>query len=220
MELIKVTDNIFMIKMKNQYQLTSTFMRLQEFYESPYESIRGNYFTVEQYMDTYAANMGNFTYNTDWNGFNVPGDVLNKFFRLFEDGMEGNRRLLRKEKELRMLLLSAGVFKLEKFYVIGVHEGSKDCTDHEMAHAYYYVDEDYKKEMDAINPPLIDEFSQALLDMGYCDEVADDEMQAYLATSSYWYLLKTFGFGNIPWRQVGKYRQVYAKFSSNISTDT
>jgi len=212
MELIKVTDNIFLIKMKNQYQLTSTFMRLQEFYESPYESIRGNYFTVEEYMDTYAEDTGNFTYNTDWNGFNVPGDVVNKFFSLFENGMKG-RHYLRKEYDLGMLLQNAGVTELEKFYVIGVHEDKLDTMRHEMAHAFYYTDEKFHKKMiQQLNKLSLNTYHDIrckLIAMGYCEEVIADEIQAYLSTSNYWDLIKDFGVVNAIRINISAFRQVF-----------
>src|ERR1700760_4146537 len=98
MKLQEVTSGLYHILFENQYSCCSTFLRLQEYYESPIKGIRGNYFTLEQFMDAYAETKGNFTYTLDWGGFNVPGHVIKKFFDLF--GMN----LLEKEKNLYHLL--------------------------------------------------------------------------------------------------------------------
>lgn len=52
--VIKSTiDGMIHINASSQYEIASMFMRVQEFYESKYSTIRGKYFTVEEYMDTY-----------------------------------------------------------------------------------------------------------------------------------------------------------------------
>ena len=84
MKLIQKTKNIFQVEAESQYDLAMTFIRIQEFYESPFREIRGHDFILEKYMDRYAKEYGNFTYTTDWNGFNVPGDIVRKFFSLNE----------------------------------------------------------------------------------------------------------------------------------------
>ena len=217
MELVKVTDNIFMVKCKNQYQLTSTFMRLQEFYESPYENIRGKYFTVEEYMDTYAGDTGNFTYNSDWNGFNVPGNIVEKFFDLFR---EQNIGLLEKELKLYCLLDDYKAFDLEKFYVIGVHECKLSSMRHEVAHAFYYTNDKYTMNMNGLfnrmNLSAYIGLKKVLLDMGYCEEVINDEIQAYLSTSSYWELIKDFGIINTLRVNIPAFRKVFKEHSTNV----
>ena len=45
-------DNIIFLEADTQYELASTFMRLQEHYESP--KFRGKKVDLEEYMDWYA----------------------------------------------------------------------------------------------------------------------------------------------------------------------
>ena len=81
MKCKEIYPNLFLFTFPNQYELASTFIRLQEFYESPYKEIKGQYFTLEKYMDRYAKDQedNKFTYFEDWNGFNVPGNIVLKF---------------------------------------------------------------------------------------------------------------------------------------------
>jgi hypothetical protein len=66
----KVADAIYLLRFETQYEITSSFLRIQEHYESPHFS--GRVFTLEEFMDWYAAEYGAFTYLEDWSGFNVP----------------------------------------------------------------------------------------------------------------------------------------------------
>ena len=56
----KVAKGIYLLRFRTQYELAATFLRVQEHYESP--KFHGRVFSLEQYMDWYAADRGNFTY--------------------------------------------------------------------------------------------------------------------------------------------------------------
>jgi hypothetical protein len=178
----QIFPRLFHIEFPNQYIITSTFMRMQEFYESPYENIKGNYFSLEEFMDTYAEHQGNFTYTTDWNGFNVPGNIVVEFFEVF-----GYRML---NKEIKFLnLLRDNIDKKflttnKKFYLIGSVANNKVTMNHEIAHGLFYLNEDYRKETLKLNAEKdLAGYKKDLLNMGYCEEVLDDEIQAFFATS-------------------------------------
>ena len=194
-----VGENVIHLDFENQYELTSTFMRLQEFYESPYEGIKGEFFTVEKYMDVYAKEMGNFTYCSDWTGFNVPSDVLEQFLEVFDD------HLIDKENDV-LKAIGEHTGRMDKFYVIGTYNGSGiDVMKHELAHASYYLDEEYRQDMDAKIADLPTEMSENMIkvlqDTGYCVDVLIDEMQAYLATSDMVYIYRTFG-KDVDWEKI------------------
>jgi hypothetical protein len=183
----QVLDGLFQFEFDNQYELTSTMMRLQEFYESPYKGIRGEYFTLEDYMDVYAKNFGNFTYTSDWIGFNVPGHIVEKFLEVYSG------KLLTKEEHfvdaLHGILNEHNYPK--RFYVIASpapnSDLGKDVLAHETAHGLYYLNREYKMEMnevlDNINVRTFKNISKVLLDKGYAKPLVRDEMQAYFSTS-------------------------------------
>ena len=87
----EIFPNCFILNFKTQYELSSTFMRVQEFYESPFKNIKNKLFSHIQFMDTYANEYGNFTYTSDWAGFNVPGNVFNRWKLIFRDDYSKNR---------------------------------------------------------------------------------------------------------------------------------
>lgn len=205
MNIIKeeIRENIFLLIFENQYEVTSTFMRLQEFYESPFKNIRDHYFTLEKFMDQYAKENGNFTYNQDWSGFNVPDNCIRKFHEVFKHD------LLNKEKNLFKNINSL-ILSDKKFYLIGIFEN--DALNHEISHGYYYLDNEYKNTMDSIicssDQIFIKKLKSKLKKIGYCKDTMNDEIQAYLSTENSSYLSNRFEL-KIPQKLSQKFKEVF-----------
>lgn len=173
-----IHPQIVHVKYKNQYDLASSFMRIQEFYESPIEGIKGCSFTLETFMDKYAKEYGVFDYFEKWAGFNVPSDVLKDFIET-----QG----IFYTKELRLINYIKNLVDWDKpFYVIGTFQDVD--IDHELAHAFYYISKDYKKKMKKLLNELPSSDRIGLVDelkeKGYHSDVFTDEIQAYLSSCS------------------------------------
>lgn len=215
MKLKTISDNIYHVQGKNQYEATSTLMRLQEFYESSLRGIRGRYFSLEQYMDAYAKRHGNFTYCVDWTGFNVPGNIVRKFFNVFIDD------LLEKEERLYQLLEDP-IESNKKFYLIGSYKDKieDDVIDHELAHALFYLNFDYKKTMNNITKSLPastrSKMFQSLEEDGYCKKVLTDELQAYCSTSTMVELTDQFENVDVPWNDVLEYKKTFSQYKNEL----
>jgi len=204
-----------------QYEVASTFLRLQEFYESPYLDINGKYFTLEQYMDTYAREMGNFTYTSDWSGFNVPGEIVDNFYETFK----GN--LLKKEQTLYSTIHRVHELNWNKYYVIassddgGTHDSPKDVMKHEIAHGMWYLNDEYNAAQRAVVHQVLKEnvcIGKKLIKMGYKESVIDDEIHAYFATSNMVELAdKTFKKCDIPWEYVLQCQRIFKKYYKKIT---
>jgi hypothetical protein len=201
----EVRVGIFSLRFRNQYETCSTFLRLQEFYESPFKGIKGCVFSLEDYMDRYAKETGNFTYTTDWGGFNVPGHVIKNFFCSYKAAGEP---LLNKEVVLQELL-NDQIKGTDKFYVIGHYEKG-DLPDwsedqhfystlaHEVAHGLFYLNPTYRKKalwlVNDLSDKVSEKMSEKLLSTGgYCKSVLKDEFQAYLSTGKNDWLKEMFG---------------------------
>ena len=167
----RISDAIYLLRFKTAYQLASTFLRIQECYESPH--FHGRVFTLEQFMDWYAAKNKNkeFTYFDDWDGFNVPSTAFEPFYKgRFNPLLEKEKRLLH---ELRNLNVK------DRFYVIGV--ASNKALKHEIAHALFFTDDRYRAAVCAAMRRFDTSALRArILKEGYARHVVDDETQAYI----------------------------------------
>ena len=200
-------------------------MRIQEFYESA-NGLRGKVFTYEECMDVYAANNSKkeFSYTTDWAGFNVPGNVADKFFRLFDGD------LIQKEQTLQELVEQ---YKAKpsgkhrgKYYIIGTHA----CLDvsvyvyHEHCHALWYMYPDFRKASKTLLDKLPAKFKQVLCDGliedGYDTSVLDDEMNAYLSTSDMYYikdyLTDQFTGKSFPWNTIYQLQKNFYEYMEEV----
>ena len=173
-------------------------MRPQEYYESPFNNIRGKYFSVEEYMDTYAKENGSFTYLTDWCGFNIPSDSFKNFFETF------SYDLTRKERILFQMVNGMRPNLKDEFYIIGACKQKKNkiTIAHEIAHANWFLYPEYKEKMIELTKEiptyLYEDAYYSLKNFGYFDSMIDDEIQAYMATAPRKDLLGHFGWSKHP----------------------
>ena len=221
-DLFKVSipaENVLFFEFKNQYYLTSTFMRMQEFYESPFKSIRGKFFTHEQYMDIYANNQKSktFTYYTDWSGFNVPGSHVREFRDLFDLKKDD---LTKREKKL-LEAIGRNIDEND-FYVIGAVEGNTKTLDHETCHALYYMHPEFKSmsnhlidDKDVLPQNLKGMFIKALIKHGYDDSVAYDEVNAYLSKSTAERLRKVYSI-DVPQKVLDIFHRNFEAFKRDL----
>jgi len=164
---VKLSDRIVLLRFASTYELAATFLRFQEHYESV--RFRNRVFSLDEYMDWYAARYGAFTYYEDWSGFNVPSTALRAFTEgRFDPLSRRERRLLQAVKRLR-----------PPFYVIGV--ASDQALIHELAHALYFTDPEYRREVRRLlRGQKTAGIRKRLAVLGYHPSVLTDEVHAYL----------------------------------------
>ena len=188
MKIKEIYPGLYYIKFKSQYQMAMTFIRVQEYYESPFKNIRNRFFTLEDYMDTYAEWRGNFTYPLDWDGFNIPGHIYIQWAKLFWRFSD----IQQKEIDFYNKILPI-IKKKKKFYLISaIH---KQDLMHEIAHGLYYLNKKYKESVNKIlktNTKFYKKFKEDLLKMGYTKEVIKDEIQAYVSTDPIKDIIETY----------------------------
>jgi hypothetical protein len=155
----------------SQEELGLTFMRPQEHYESANPKFRNNVFTMGQLRKWYSEKYGSNSYHIHWIGFNLPSSVLVPFKEGLFDPLttEENR------------LLDLFKYRSDKFYIIGAQNNS--VLRHELAHALYASNVQYKNEIDNFikkNKKKLYKTIKYILKKGYCKEVVNDEIQAYI----------------------------------------
>jgi len=179
----QVKPKIYAVIIEDRYDRAMTFLRVQEFYESPNPAFRGNKdFSFTEYMKWYSKEYGRgFTYGMDWSGFNVPLEVayncydsLTDRYTDYDDVMES---IVHQLYELNGDDCDG--------YMIGAGSTDGDTFQHEVCHGLYATNKQYKELVDEVTETIewqdYLEFEKNLLDMGYTAAVIPDEIQAYLA---------------------------------------
>ena len=178
--LAYINEAIACLAVPDRYTRAMLFCRAQEFYESPCRKFKGKAFSIWDYFSWYAKASPKkcFSYPSDYVGFNVPVAILAECYSLckaetpYDDVM----------KNLAFKLLLAN----PKSYLIGAPSLSDSTFKHELAHAFYHTNTDYKSEVDKLTAKIpaegLKQFKSNLKDLGYCSAVMKDEIQAYLAT--------------------------------------
>lgn len=167
------------IRCQSQVLLAAMFVRAQEYYECPADSIRRKVpFSLERYKAwcREVEPERGFCYYTRWPGFNLPGWVIDRL-------RAGELGPVRREEECLLKLLPPATT-----YVIAIcAQEEKDSLQHELAHSLYATSPEYKTEVDSVlaslGPREWDRLGACLSQMGYATQephILWDEAQAYM----------------------------------------
>jgi len=208
--LKEVRPNIFAVIVPDDYDRTMLFCRVQEFYESDSELFKEQDFSIWDYMKWYSEkNKGVFTYTKDWEGFNVPFKVaLNcNIGAQCESPYD-----IAMQNILDEILLTD---KPVDAYIIGVKSAKGSTFKHELCHALYHTNREYKILADAVSGLYLSEemynkLSANLNEMGYNNEVMPDEIQAYMMTE---YKSKYFSKGV----DINELTEIHNKFKEQLN---
>lgn len=193
----KITNNIINISASSQEELNMSFLRFQEHYESPVW--RGKIFTLGQYRQWYAETNGAFTYMTDWAGFNIPSYVLKPFINgLFDPLTPNEQQIVEWFKDRK-----------DNFYIIGTQEGMISTLTHEIGHGLFYTDLGYRvkiqdilRKAQKICPKDYQKCKTILLQLGYSEDVIEDEIHAFMLTGTQHFIEKNIDLEKMQRKQI------------------
>ena len=214
---------IFFLTFKDRYDLCMHFLRLQEYYESPV--YKDSWFTIVEYMDWYSREHGDgtFTYPGDWSGFNVPSKTIRSLYghnpHYRPDNPSKPGYILDPNNYDRTMWQVKNLIEAThdgEYYLIGCLDEKSSVMKHEIAHALFYLDAEYKEEQSAnlreAPKDLVKTISDVLVEMGYHKSVIEDEFQAYMSTG----LSEKMNLPEIPQDEVkqcrDKFEETFKKF--------
>jgi hypothetical protein len=105
-------------------------------------------------------------------------------------------------------LLELFRYRDDDYYIIGAQNNS--VLRHELAHALYSHNMKYKQAIDSYisqNKKFLTKTSKYILDKGYCKEVLNDELQAYITDND-----DEFIISNTPNRILQDINSIHRKF--------
>ena len=189
MKIKEISPGVILLSFPTKKDLTFTMCRVEEFYEAASNKFRGQVFTWSEFLDEFMDDAGKIDYFHFWSGFNIPGHIYEEWSVKFKD-------LSKRELELIGAVDNIVGERDTKFYIIAAVEGEDSVEEHEIAHAKFYINNEYKKEMMKLNDNLYKSVRILMTDkfkeLGYSTTVYEDELQAYLATSDTKYLMDRF----------------------------
>ena len=209
----EVKPKVFAVVIEDRYDRAMTFLRVQEFYESPNKKFRGKNFSIWDYIKWYSEEYGKgFTYGTDWSGFNIPLEIgytcYDTLFDAYTPYDETMEEIIHKVYEMNGDDADG--------YIIGAGDNRGDTFQHEVCHGLYATNKEYKVLVDEITETIewqdYLKFEGNLLDMGYTAAVIPDEIQAYLSTN-YEYTKFSKGVSKKKCKEFHKqYQKVFNKY--------
>ena len=183
-QISQLYDSIFHVRCETQEDLAYLFLRSQEYYESRNIDFYRQNFKIDAFKEWYCRSFtgeDTFTYPYDWCGFNVPGAIAlsatNGAFKIGDNN---------KYDEAMLEVIQRCQKDSKRFYLIGTMDEVSDLQTlssalaHELAHAFYYVDADYRNTMNQLTAPILQRMQVVLYLNGYHPSVIQDEAQAYL----------------------------------------
>ena len=173
--LAKLGEDIYHMQFKDALHMAATMMRFQEQYESP--KFAGTYFTRDEFEEWYSAHANGASYAQDWaEGFNVPSSALKPFYEGHFDPLTADEQAI---------LDAFADKKDQSFYIIATADDSDpSLLRHEIAHALYFLNPTYKKEVDRIlnatdTTPIRTFLATHSYYGEYHESVLQDEIHAY-----------------------------------------
>lgn len=176
----RLRERLYELRFDNQHEMCMSFMRYQEYYESPRYTNRK--FTWAEYMSWYAKFQnkdGDFSYARDWAGFNIPAHII---AQVRDKGIDDPNHY----DSLMHAVYGIISSECDDAYLVGVKAAQKGLDKHETTHAMFYIDCSYRNEclglIDQAHPSLVNEMKKCLFARGYTEVTVMDEIQAYLTT--------------------------------------
>lgn len=210
------TNGIVLLTADNQKELSLTFYRIQEYYESTNPLLKGRIFSPAEFLAEEIDEFGRIDYFEVWNGFNFPGYVFRDWLSKVAN------RLTFEETRLVALVYDWILPSEEKYYVIGAVDGDKTTIKHEICHALYYLNDSFRHEARGILSEFNIHHNQECAKLRktlneeyvYAEDVLDDEMVAWLATSPKGEITKDLGCDwNVVEDYVKRLRKVLRKYN-------
>lgn len=177
-----IGDKIIHISMDNKNALASAMMRFQEYYESPFEDIRGKIFTVG-YLKSKGSRAkpgvnsycGNVLMEAEWDGYNIPSSVLEPFIKGLFDPLTVEEAAI----------VEMFRYRTDDFYLIATYgdQGVIETLEHEIRHAMWGISKEYKAEVTLalqLHRSRLKPLRKCLVEWGYHPDVLDDECHAYM----------------------------------------
>jgi hypothetical protein len=174
-------DGCVLLKFKTIPDLTKSFFRMAEYYEGNRYSNKKQHVDMAEFLDDWMDRQGNADYFKFWDGFNITDSAFRSWHRTVGK--------LSQAEQTVVDAITQATKGMKKFCVIGVSGNDPATVQHEMFHAKYYLDPDFKQQVDQLfdecrNDPAIKAMAKVLKTKLDYHAHIDEEIAAYLYAGS------------------------------------
>ena len=170
-----------LLQYKTVPDLVRSFFRLAEYYEGNRHNKRNKQVTLVDFLDQWMDRDGDVDYFKFWDGFNITDSAFRSWLRTVGQ--------LSQAEQTVVDAVEKATQGMKKFCVIGVSGDDPATVQHEMFHAKYYLDPDFKRDVDQLfdqcrNDPAIKAMAKVLKTKLDYHAHIDEEIAAYLYAGS------------------------------------
>jgi len=174
-------DGCVLLKFKTIPDLTKSFFRMAEYYEGHRYSAKKQHVNMAEFLDTWIDRQGNADYFKFWDGFNITDSAFRSWHRTVGK--------LSQSEQIVVDAINKATAGMKKFCVIGISGDDPAALQHELFHAKYYLNKDFKQQTDQLfdkcrNDPLIKTMTKVLKSKLDYQAHVDEEVAAYLYAGS------------------------------------
>jgi hypothetical protein len=171
-------DGCVLLKFKTIPDLTKSFFRMAEYYDGDQKK---RHVDMAEFLDDWMDRQGDADYFKFWDGFNITDSAFRSW-----------RRTVGKLSQAEQTVVDAvdqATKGMKKFCVMGVSGDDPATMQHELFHAKYYLDPDFKRNADQLfdecrNDPVIKAMAKILkTKLDYHTNI-EEEIAAYLYAGS------------------------------------
>jgi hypothetical protein len=171
-------DGCVLLKFKTIPDLTKSFFRMAEYYDGDQKK---RHVDMAEFLDDWMDRQGDADYFKFWDGFNITDSAFRSW-----------RRTVGKLSQAEQTVVDAvdqATKGMKKFCVIGISGDDPATMQHELFHAKYYLDPDFKRNADQLfdecrNDPVIKAMAKILkTKLDYHTNI-QEEIAAYLYAGS------------------------------------
>jgi len=174
-------DGCVLLKFKTIPDLTKGFFRMAEYYEGHRYGSKKQHVGMAEFLDNWMDREGNADYFKFWDGFNITDSAFRSWSRTVGP--------LSQAEQVVVDAINKVTAGMKKFCVIGVSGDDPATLQHEMFHAKYYLNTDFKQQADQLfdkycNDPVIKTMAKTLKTKLDYQAHVDEEVAAYLYAGS------------------------------------
>lgn len=174
-------DNCVLLKFKTIPDLTKSFFRMSEYYEGNRYLGKKQHVNMPEFLNNWIDRQGNADYFKFWDGFNITDSAFRSW-----------RRTVGKLSQAEQTVVDAidrATKGMKKFCILGVSGDDPATVQHEMFHAKYYLDPDFKQQVDQLlkecrNDPEVKIMAKILKTKLDYQSHIEEEIAAYLYAGS------------------------------------